>query len=113
MREKSNTVEWSSKIYGDGLGYDIKSYGNKDGHVVEKYIEVKTTLINDRNFDVTSPEVEKSILLNNSGIYVIARVYNLDIQNRKASYYYDYGKIEDNYSLEPKSYKAIRKCENK
>ena len=113
LREKSNTVEWSSKIYGDGLGYDIKSYGNKDGHVVEKYIEVKTTLINDRNFDVTSPEVEKSILLNNSGIYVIARVYNLDIQNRKASYYYDYGKIEDNYSLEPKSYKAIRKCENK
>lgn len=113
LREKSYEVEWSSKIYGDGLGYDIKSYEIRNGDIVEKYIEVKTTSSDDKNFEVTIPEVEKSIKLNHSGIYVVARVYNLDIQNRKALYYYEYGKIEDKYLLTPKSYIAIRKCQIK
>lgn len=113
LREKANDVEWSSKDKGDGLGYDIKSYDIINRQVVEKYIEVKTTVSQNEHFEVTPTEVENSKKLNDKGIYAVARVYNLDVHTRKASYYYDYGKIEDNYSLEPKLYIAIRKYEDK
>lgn len=107
--KRANKVEWSSKVHGDGLGYDIKSFAIKDGQVIEKYIEVKTTVGNSKNFEITGAEVRKSKELSVCGLYVIARVFNLDIKNKKADYYYDEGSLDNNYDLEPSVYIAKRK----
>ena len=64
------------------IGNDIKSFGIKVGQVVEKYIEVKTTLGNSKDFEITAAEVHKSKTLSIEGLYVIARVFNID--NTKA-----------------------------
>ena len=50
--------------------------------MVEKYIEVKTTLGNSKDFEITAAEVHKSKTLSIEGLYVIARVFNID--NTKA-----------------------------
>lgn len=107
--KRAGEVEWSSKVYGDGLGYDVKSFGIKDGQVVEKYIEVKTTVGNSKDFQITATELYKSRVLSVEGFYVIARVFNLDIENRKADYYYDEGCLDNNYDLEPSIYIAKKK----
>lgn len=107
--EKVNDIEWSSKDIGDGLGYDIKSFDIKDGKVISKYIEVKTTIGPDNDFEITAAEVEKSHELNENGIYAIARIYNLDIENRTAEFYFKEGNLESNYELETSVYTARRK----
>lgn len=107
--EKVNDIEWSSKDIGDGLGYDIKSFDIKDGKVISKYIEVKTTIGPDNDFEITAAEVEKSHELNENGIYAIARIYNLDIENRTADFYFKEGNLESNYELETSVYTARRK----
>lgn len=107
--EKVKDVEWSSKDIGDGLGYDIKSFDIKNGKVVDKYIEVKTTIGPDNDFEITSPEVEKSYELNEDGIYAIARIYNLDIGNKSADFYFKEGNLKSNYELKTSVYTAHRK----
>ncbi len=107
--QKANEVEWSSKDQGDGLGYDIKSFDIKDGEIVNKYIEVKTTVGQDKDFEITINEVEKSKYLNINGLYAIARVYNLDINKRTANYYFKEGNLENHYVLEAREYIAHRK----
>lgn len=107
--QKMKDIEWSSKDIGDGLGYDIKSFDIKDGKVVDKYIEVKTTIGPDNDFEITAPEVEKSHELNENGIYAIARIYNLDIGNKSADFYFKEGNLESNYKLKTSVYIARRK----
>ncbi len=107
--KKVNDIEWSSKEIGDGLGYDIRSYDIKHGKIIDKYIEVKTTLGKDEGFEITTNEVEKSNNLNKEGIYAIARVYNLDIKNKTADFYFKEGCLKDNYNLETSIYIAHRK----
>lgn len=107
--KKASDIQWSSRVIGDGLGYDIKSYDVNDGNLVDKYIEVKTTLGEDTAFEITFNEVEKSKILANKGIYVIARVYNLDFENKTANFYFQEGNLEENYELKTDVYIAHRK----
>lgn len=107
--EKAKHVEWSSKDIGDGLGYDIKSFDIKDGKIVNKYIEVKTTIGQDDDFELTAVEVEKSYELNKNGIYTIARIYNLDVKNKIADFYFKEGNLESNYELKTSVYIAHKK----
>ncbi len=106
---KVNDIEWSSKLIGDGLGYDIKSFDIKDRKVINKYIEVKTTVGQDKDFEITANEVNKSKTLNTNGLYVLARVYNLDIKNKTANFYFKEGNLESNYDLKTRVYIAHRK----
>ena len=107
--ERENDIEWSSKDIGDGLGYDIKSFDIKDGKLINKYIEVKTTVGHDKDFEITANEVDKSNNLNKNGLYAIARVYNLDIKNKTANFYFKEGNLENNYDLKTGVYIAHRK----
>ena len=52
-------VEWSSKVYGDGLGYDIKSVAH-DGSNRSLLIEVKSTTSSNANtrFQMTQNELD-------------------------------------------------------
>ncbi|WP_045517864.1 protein NO VEIN domain-containing protein [Clostridium sporogenes] len=109
LAKKVQDIEWSSKVVGDGLGYDIKSFDIKDGEVINKYIEVKTTIGEDKDFEITANEVEKSKIFNEDGIYAIARVYNLDIKNKTANFYFKEGNLESNYELKTSVYTAHRK----
>ncbi|WP_428958429.1 MrcB family domain-containing protein [Levilactobacillus brevis] len=43
LRSLSNKIEHTSKLIGDGTGYDIKSYAIIDDKIVEYFIEVKAT----------------------------------------------------------------------
>ena len=52
----ASRVRWTSRDLGDGLGYDVQSYG-LDGH--ERHIEVKTTALGDLTpFYLSSAEWE-------------------------------------------------------
>lgn len=106
---KADKVEWSSRDDADNLGYDIKSYDIKDGKIIDKYIEVKTTIGRDREFEITINEVEKADNLSKIGIYTIARIYNLDIKNKTADFYFKEGNLKDNYDLKASVYSAYRK----
>ena len=109
LRKKSEDVEWSSNEKGDGLGYDIKSYDiSENGDIIDKFIEVKTTLGADKAFEITAAEVEKSEELNEMGKYVIARVYNVDLESMTFNYYCEDGPIRSNYKLSPISYLASK-----
>lgn len=106
---KADKIEWSSRYDADNLGYDIKSYDIKDGKIIDKYIEVKTTVGRDREFEITVNEVEKSDNLSKIGMYTIARVYNLDIKNKTADFYFKEGNLKENYDLKASVYSACRK----
>lgn len=107
--KRADAVEWSSKVIGDGLGYDIKSFDIKDRKIIYKYIEVKTAIGHDCGFEITASEVEKSQELNKKGMYIIARIYNLNIKNKTANLYYKEGYLEKNYDLKPSVYIANKK----
>jgi len=107
--EMVDEIEWSSNVIGDGLGYDIKSFDIRDGKIINKYIEVKTTIGQDTDFEITVNEVEKSNELNENGLYAIARVYNLDIKNKTANFYIKEGPLGNNYDLRVNVYTAHRK----
>lgn len=110
LRKKAEDVEWSSNEKGDGLGYDIKSYDiSENRDIIDKFIEVKTTLGPDKAFEITAAEVEKSEELIKSGNYAIARVYNINLGSMTFNYYFKEGAIRDNYELSPILYLASNK----
>ena len=95
--------EHSSKVIGDGLGYDIKSFDRR-GEVV--YTEVKTTkgefwtnLMFTRN--------ELDFAKQNSSQFLLYRVYTFDeeIGNGKL-YIGSYEVINSYFSFEPQSFAA-------
>lgn len=72
-------VEHSSKVKGDGLGYDILSY-QLDGK--PKFIEVKTTKgSKNSTFFITRNELEKSII--DSENFYLYRVYEFDEEKNR------------------------------
>lgn len=78
-KKLAEKVEHVAKNKGDGLGYDILSFG-LDGK--PKYIEVKTTKGNKNStFFVTRNELEKSIIEKDS--YFVYRVYEYDEETEK------------------------------
>lgn len=102
-------IEHSSKVIGDGLGYDIKSF-NRRGEPV--YIEVKTTkgefwsnLIFTRN--------ELDFAKQNSQQFLLYRVYNFDEETGSGELYIgSYEVIETYFSFEPQSFVAKQKSVN-
>ncbi|WP_242094307.1 DUF3883 domain-containing protein [Aestuariivivens sediminicola] len=76
----SKKVKHVAKNKGDGLGYDILSYGLNGN---PKYIEVKTTKgSKNSTFYVTRNELEKSIIEKDN--YFLYRVYEYNEESEKA-----------------------------
>ena len=90
-------------IISDAYGYDIESY-QLIGLKMEKiFIEVKTTTNKlDVDFPVSRNEVEESN--KKKGHYCIFRIY--DVKSENPSFYKVFGKIEDNFDLDPVTYMA-------
>ena len=96
-------IEHSSKVIGDGLGYDIKSFDRR-GETV--YIEVKTTkgefwtnLMFTRN--------ELDFAKQNSSQFLLYRVYAFDEETRSGELYIgSYEVIDSYFSFEPQSFAA-------
>ena len=88
-------------IISDAYGYDIESY-QLIGLKMEKiFIEVKTTTNKlDVDFPVSRNEVEESN--KKKGHYCIFRIY--DVKSENPSFYKVFGKIEDNFDLDPVTY---------
>jgi hypothetical protein len=69
----ADRVRWTAREDGDGLGYDVLSYG-LDGH--ERYIEVKTTRLGaETPFYITSAELD--FARRHRGQYALYRVYDV------------------------------------
>ena len=69
----ADRVRWTAREDGDGLGYDVLSYG-LDGH--ERYIEVKTTRLGaETPFYITSAELD--FARRRPGQYALYRVYDV------------------------------------
>ena len=90
-------------IISDAYGYDIESY-QLIGLKMEKiFIEVKTTTNKlDVDFPVSRNEVEESN--KKKGHYCVFRIY--DVKSENPSFYKVFGKIEDNFDLDPVTYMA-------
>lgn len=88
---------------GDGFGYDIISYELINSKIEEIYIEVKTTT---NKLDVDFPVSRNEKLTSNDlgERYCIFRIY--DAKSVNPSFYKVFGKIEDNFELDPVSYLA-------
>ncbi len=108
LEEYAEKVEHVS-LENDILGYDIESYDIDDqGHINKIFIEVKTTTTEkDGDFFVSRNEVDRSIELNSH--YWIYRVYNCRLASSEPKFYRVQGPIEDNFILEPDTFKATLK----
>lgn len=105
---KNGLSQWADKIrhvasVSDAFGYDIISYDLIDSKIEEIYIEVKTTT---NKLDVDFPISKNEILTSNKKKehYCIFRIY--DVKSTTPSFYKVYGRIEDNFELNPISYLA-------
>ena len=103
-------VKWISKE-DDSKGYDILSYEVINNEIITKYIEVKTTIGVDKPFEISKNEIEVSKILSveKNSKYVIARVFNINIEMGTAEYYFVDGEIEESFNLIPTVYKAYYK----
>lgn len=90
-------------IKSDAFGYDIESYDLVNGEMVKIFIEVKTTVNKlDVDFQVSKNEVETSNEKNDR--YCLFRIY--DVKNVNPKFYKVFGKLEDNFELNPITYMA-------
>ncbi|MBR1757718.1 MAG: DUF3578 domain-containing protein [Lachnospiraceae bacterium] len=103
LEEYASKVKWVS-AESDAYGYDIQSFmQTPDGTIKEIYIEVKTTTSKvDTYFYVSRNEVERSMELTDR--YCVYRVY--DVNSISPKFYTAFGKIEDNFILDPVTYMA-------
>lgn len=102
LDEYVDKILWVS-TKSDYFGYDIKSFDIIDGIVQEIQIEVKTSTSKvDIEFQVSKGEVERSE--QNSNTYFIYRVY--DVANQNPKFYRVRGAIKDNFALDPITFLA-------
>lgn len=102
LHDKATKVSWISQS-NDVAGYDIKSFDMIDGKLTDLFIEVKTTVSKlDTDFYVSKNEFETSNHLKDQ--YAIYRVY--DVLNSNPKFYIAKGSIEENFYLEPSTFKA-------
>ncbi len=103
LEELSKQVKWVSK-QSDDYGYDVLSF---DEFGLEKYIEVKTTTIDNdlRPFDISANEVNTSDQYGDQ--YWIYRVYN--VEGSQPKFYKTNGSISEQFNIIPSSYKAYIK----
>ncbi|MBY6191087.1 DUF3883 domain-containing protein [Microbulbifer agarilyticus] len=96
----ANEIEWKSKVEGDGLGYDIRSFDPVRDE--ELLIEVKTTNSGKyQPFFLSHNELEFS--KRNAARYCLYRVY--DFRNLVRIYQLS-GAVDQHVNLQPQSYKA-------
>jgi hypothetical protein len=94
-------VEWVS-VEDDSQGYDILSYDLKDGKVLKKFIEVKTTKSGKYEpFYISKNEMDK---FKSNDNFVIYRVYDIDKNNHKAKFYEIKSLDESTFEILPKDY---------
>ena len=94
-------VEWVS-VEDDSQGYDILSYDLKDGKVLKKFIEVKTTKSGKYEpFYISKNEMDK---FKSNDNFVIYRVYDIDNNNHKAKFYEIKSLDETTFEILPKDY---------
>ncbi|GAB3978278.1 hypothetical protein GCM10028806_41040 [Spirosoma terrae] len=88
----------------DGEGYDILSF-TKDG--TEKYIEVKTTVSNDKNqpFPISSREVE--FVLSHQKSAFIYRLYKLSLSEKTAKFFILTGEEFSSKDLLPITFRVL------
>ena len=110
LEEYAERIRWVSDE-SDSYGYDVLSYNQMpNGTVKELYIEVKATSSKvDTAFYVSKNEVETSKKLANQ--YCVYRLY--DVNALKPKFYKAFGKIEDNFILDPVTYMARYKDSEK
>lgn len=103
LEDYAERVKWVSSE-SDSYGFDILSFTPaKNGEIKELYIEVKTTSSKvDTEFFVSKNEVNKSIELADD--YCVYRIY--DVNSISPKFYKAFGKIEDNFVLDPVTYMA-------
>lgn len=95
----ANKVEWVSKIYGDGAGFDILSK-NADGS--DRYIEVKTTkLAKETPIFLTETELSFAALKGDS--FYLYRVFDF---KKTPKFFFRNGGYEKFAIIKPESYKA-------
>ena len=97
----SKQVKWVAKDVEDGLGYDILSYDSQGNEI---YIEVKTTLGNEKSsFYITANELSKSE--QEKERYFLYRVYNFDMKTRRGEISVRRGSLRD-LCIMPQVYKV-------
>ncbi|MDE7221804.1 MAG: DUF3578 domain-containing protein [Ureaplasma sp.] len=103
LHEYSNKIKWAS-MESDTCGYDIESFDVDDqGKVIPIKIEVKTTGSKvDTEFFISKNEVETSKKYKKN--YCVYRVY--DVNSQFPKFYKAYGEVEDNFILDPVTFKA-------
>ena len=96
-------IKWTS-MESDAYGYDIDSFDvDANGNIIPIKIEVKTTGSKvDTEFFVSKNEVETSKKFKKN--YCVYRVYDVNSQTPK--FYKAYGEVEDNFILDPVTFKA-------
>jgi len=100
LNDLAREVEWTSKVKGDGYGYDIRSFDSKTQK--ELFIEVKTT--NKGGFTpfyITRNEVDFSEF--NRDQYALYRVFDF---NTKPKIFELKGLLENYIHLQPYSFQA-------
>lgn len=93
-----------SKVEGDSIGYDIRSF-DTNGDV--KYIEVKTSVGGKETPFFMSENERRFSFSEGSQHYHLYRLFNLDEINEKADFYVVRGEIERAFNLSPTMYKVF------
>ncbi len=90
-------------VVSDAYGYDITSFELFDGKIEKIFIEVKTTT---NKLDVDFPVSKNEVLTSNEkkNRYCVFRIY--DAKSITPSFYKVFGKIEENFELNPITYLA-------
>lgn len=96
-------IKWTS-MESDAYGYDIDSFDiGENGNVIPIKIEVKTTGSKvDTEFFISKNEIETSKKYKKN--YCIYRVY--DVNSQFPKFYKAYGEVEENFILDPVTFKA-------
>jgi len=103
-KDLSDRVLHTSRIEGDGAGYDIRSF---DENGFTKYIEVKTTRGNINTDFYMSPREIKFSQLNKDN-YFLYRVYDLD-KHRNGEYFIVRGDVMEEFEIIPTSFRLSKK----
>jgi hypothetical protein len=97
----NQSVKWVA-LKDDTKGFDILSYENEFGKIVEKHIEVKSTKRGKYSpFYISKNELEK---FKNNRNFVIYRVFDIDKSKDKARFFEIRELDENTYEIEPENF---------
>lgn len=103
-KDLSEKVVWISREYGDGFGYDIKSYEVEENKVKEIYIEVKSSSSGlSGDFEMSSNEYKFAMEHADDNSF---RIYRISKRDGKNIGYIIENNLVDDFIIEPSSYKV-------